>query len=159
MIETLQQMLGVQGVSVRFHGHVSRGTLFDALATARAAVFPSFAEAFALAPLEAMAVGCPTIYSRLGSGPELIDEGVHGLLIDPNHPREIAESLIRVLTDDRLAERLGTAGARHVRSRFSLEQAILRNVEFYERCVSRFTARGTDRAESADRQLAGAGCS
>ena len=56
--------------SVHFHDHVTRTRIAAALATARVAVFPSFAEGFAWAPLEAMASGCPTIYTRIGSGPE-----------------------------------------------------------------------------------------
>src|SRR5262249_26549569 len=57
---------------VFFHGHVPRQELDDALATARVSVFPSFAEAFGLAPVDAMAAACPTIFTERCAGPEII---------------------------------------------------------------------------------------
>ena len=134
---------------VHFHGHVSRAELMRALGRARAAVFPSYAEAFALAPLEAMAAGCPTIYSTRGSGPELIEDGRDGLLVDPDEPRQIADALVRVLENDALAASLGAAGRRRVAESFSLEMAVERNVEFYERCIQSFGARRAGRARAA----------
>ncbi len=41
---------------------------------------------------------CTSIYSRRGSGPELIEDGRDGLLIEPDRPDEIAEAIIRLLT-------------------------------------------------------------
>jgi glycosyltransferase involved in cell wall biosynthesis len=123
-----------------FHGHVSRKQLFDAFATARVAVFPSYAEAFAVAPLEAMTKGCPTIYSRRGSGPELIEDGVDGLLIDPDKPSEIAQAIIRVLQDDQLANQLSQAGRKRVVEHFSVENLVRQNIKFYGDCIDRFRA-------------------
>jgi len=129
---------GRVGNSIHFHGHVERGELFAALQRARLAVFPSYAEAFALAPLEAMAVGCPTIYSQRGSGPELIENGRDGLLIEPDQPHEIAEAIVRVLTDDRLARRLGEAGRERVMKNFSTPVLLASNEAFYQNCLSDF---------------------
>lgn len=123
---------------VHFHGHVTRDELMRTLASARAAVFPSYAEAFALAPLEAMAASCPTIYSTRGSGPELIDHERDGLLVDPDDPRQIAAALIRVLEDDALASTLGAAGRRRVAERFSVDTAVGLNTDFYSRCMRSF---------------------
>ncbi|HEY9428998.1 MAG TPA: glycosyltransferase family 4 protein [Gemmatimonadaceae bacterium] len=141
---------------VHFHGHVSRDELIHTLASARAAIFPSYAEAFALAPLEAMAASCPTIYSTRGSGPELIVHERDGLLVDPDDPRQIADAIIRVLEDDSLASALGAAGRRRVAENFSVEMAVERNAEFYERCIQSFTARhaGGRRPVSSDGGLA-----
>lgn len=129
---------GRVGRSLHFHGHVDRAEIFTALQTARLAVFPSYAEAFALAPLEAMAYGCPTIYSRRGSGPELIEDGRDGLLVEPDRPHEIAEAVARLLTDDDLARRLGRGGRERVMKHFSAETLLAQNVAFYEECLSEF---------------------
>ncbi|MBA3442987.1 MAG: glycosyltransferase family 4 protein [Pyrinomonadaceae bacterium] len=134
----LSQHNGRARESMRFHGHVDRAKLFEALRGARLAVFPSYAEAFALAPLEAMACGCPTIYSRRGSGPELIEDERDGLLIDPDQPCEIAEAIIRVLTDDHLARRLSEAGRERVRKNFSTQNLLEQNEVFYRRCIGDF---------------------
>jgi len=136
----LEELLGAACQSVHFHGHVSRSDVFSALRTARVAVFPSYAEAFALAPLESMAAGCPTIYSRRGSGPEAIDDGVDGLLVDPDSPAMIAGAILRLLDDDPVAEAIGPAGRERVRRSFSPEVIVERNVQFYERCVGEFAA-------------------
>lgn len=134
----LSQLSGQARQSVRFHGHVTREKLFHALQMARSAVFPSYAEAFALAPLEAMAYGCPTIYSRHGSGPELIEHDRDGLLIDPDQPVEIADAIIRILTDDRLSERLERAGRKRVEESFSVQALLGQNEAFYQGCISDF---------------------
>lgn len=117
--------------SVRFYGHVGRERVQSEFATCRLAVFPSYAEAFSMVPLEAMAQGCPVIYSNRHSGPELIDHGRNGLLIDPDRPDQIAESIVRLLRDHEEAARLGAAGREDVANRFATRVLLARNEEFY----------------------------
>lgn len=128
---------GARG-SVHFHGHVSRQELLDVYQTAGVAVFPSLAEAFAMAPLEAMASGCPTIYSERGSGPELLEHGRQGLLVDPDKPEQIAEAILRVQSDLPLAKALGEAGRARVIEHFSIDNLTTQNIVFYNRCVEGF---------------------
>jgi glycosyltransferase involved in cell wall biosynthesis len=135
--------------SVTFHGHVPRAQILQALATARMAVFPSQAEAFALAPLEAMAAGCPTIASRCGAGPELADDGVHALLVDPDSPREIAGAILRLFADPAIAASLGEAGRRRVDERFSLAGSVTRREGFAERCRAAFAGPGAAHGSAA----------
>lgn len=124
--------------SVEFHGHTRRPELLQKLAQARVAVFPSYAEAFAMAPLEAMSRGCPTIYSTRGSGPETIEDGKDGLLVNPDRPEEIATAIIRVLTDDALAERIGAAGYQRVLRDFAITRVAGTNERFFTECVTRY---------------------
>jgi glycosyltransferase involved in cell wall biosynthesis len=126
---------------VHFHGHVSRAELFEVYRTAGLAVFPSYAEAFAVAPLESMAYGCPTIASKRGSGPELLVNGREGLLVDPDNPAEIAESILGVLRNPALARQLGEAGRLRVREVFSIDRLVGQNLSFYEQCSVEFRAR------------------
>jgi glycosyltransferase involved in cell wall biosynthesis len=139
--ELLRRLPDAARESVRFHDHVSRAVLYEALATARAAVFPSFSEGFAWAPLEAMANGCPTVYTRLGSGPELITDGEDGLLVDPARPAEIATALLRLLQDAELARRLGEAGRARILGAFTLEKLLPANEAFYADVVRSFRPR------------------
>ncbi|MHB1222541.1 MAG: glycosyltransferase family 4 protein [Gemmatimonadaceae bacterium] len=134
---------------VRFHGHVGAGEVLAALDDARAAVFPSYAEAFAHAPMEAMATGCPTVYTLRGSGRELITPEVDGLLVDPDDRMAIAAALVRLLTDDSLARRLGDAGRRTVAERFSVERMVAMSTQFYAGCAERFRAREAAGASGA----------
>jgi glycosyltransferase involved in cell wall biosynthesis len=124
--------------SVHFHGHVKLEVLLDAFQSAGMTVLPSYAEGFALTPLHAMAAGCPTIYTTRGSGPELIDNGSTGMLVDPDRPDEIARALLALLQDPDLAARIGEKGRRHVEESFSLPVLLARNEDFYGRCLKEF---------------------
>ncbi|HEY0970479.1 MAG TPA: glycosyltransferase family 4 protein [Gemmatimonadales bacterium] len=150
MMDHLRSLLPAEvRPSVHFHGHVPREELFAALRTARVAAFPSYAEAFAFAPLEAMACGCATVYSRRGSGPELIEDGRDGLLVDPDSPAEIAGAIQRLLVDDELALRIATAGRERVESAFSVQGFVAQSDALFRRCVSEFGSRS--RAAEAPR--------
>jgi glycosyltransferase involved in cell wall biosynthesis len=124
--------------SVHFHGHVTRDVLFAELRGAAAAVFPSHSEAFGIAVIEAMARGCPTIFSRRAAGPEVIRDEGDGLLVEPDDPEAIAGAIIRILRDPRLAARLGAAGRARVLEDFSVEVMLRRNETFYAECIARF---------------------
>lgn len=135
LVDRLQN--GLRG-SVSFHGHVGAAELREALSTARVGVFPSFAEAFALAPLEAMGCGCPTISTKLSSGPEGVRPEIDGLLVDPRRPGEISDAILRVLQDGSLAERLGRAGRARVLSSFTVSALLPANQTFYENIARSF---------------------
>jgi glycosyltransferase involved in cell wall biosynthesis len=126
--------------TVTFHGHADRQTVCERLRRARAAVFPSFAEAFPLAPLEAMACGCATIGSVRGAGREMIEDGRDGLLVEPSDVGAIAAAISRVLLDDTLARRLADAGSARAKE-FSVEAQREANLAFYRQCVERFGRR------------------
>ena len=125
--------------TVTFHGQVDRTRVLEAFRRARVAVFPSLVEAFAVAPLEAMSQGCPTVFTRGGSGPELIDHEHNGLLVNPRDPVEIAEMILRVIHDGELAERLEVAGRRRS-AHFALETILPANEAFYRESLRRFHA-------------------
>jgi glycosyltransferase involved in cell wall biosynthesis len=129
--QMLDRLPNAMRSSVSFHGHVGAAELREALSTARVGVFPSYAEAFALAPLEAMGCGCPTISTTLSSGPEGVRPDIDGLLVNPGKPGEISGAILRVLQDDSLAERLGRAGRERVLSSFTVSALLPANETFY----------------------------
>ena len=88
-------------------------------------------------PLHAMACGCPTIYSRRGSGPEPSPKAGWPAR-RPENPAEIPSAILRVLEDEALASRLGEAGALTVMRGFALQTILRENVLFYEKCVAAF---------------------
>jgi len=131
---------GLRG-SIVFHGHVGGAELREALSTARVGVFPSYSEAFALAPLESMGCGCPTISTKLSSGPEGVRSEIDGLLVDPGRPAEISDAIVRLLRDDSLAERVGRAGRARVLQDFSLDALLAANEKFFHGAVQASTDR------------------
>jgi glycosyltransferase involved in cell wall biosynthesis len=124
--------------SVQFCGRVPREKLFEALSRARVAVYPSFSESFGLAPVEAMMCGCPTIYTSLSCGPEIIRDGEDGLLANPNEPGTIAEAITRLLTDSDLASQLAQQGRTRALALFAADEVLKQNVAFYERTIEDF---------------------
>jgi glycogen synthase len=138
MRELLEAMLpGAAADSVHFHGHVDRERILAEFQICALAVFPSFSEAFSMVPLEAMMQKCPVIYSARSSGPELIDHGRNGLLVDPGRPESIAEGIVALLSDPALRDRLAAAGRQTVAARFATDVLVARNEEFYANCIRR----------------------
>jgi glycosyltransferase involved in cell wall biosynthesis len=85
------------------------------------AVLPSYREAQGLSVLEAMALSRPVVASNVGGIPEMIEDGVTGLLVPPHDPDALAAAIIRLLTDHPSADTLGRAGHDLVHDRFCNE--------------------------------------
>ena len=133
-IEELKQLLNSQSINtVQFLGHVSRGQLYSELSTATAAIFPSYSECFALAPLEALAVGCPVINTSRASGKELITDGENGSLIDPDNIEEIAEKIIELIENKNLQIRYSLNGQNTIAKKFNITKSAQQHIGFYKR--------------------------
>jgi glycosyltransferase involved in cell wall biosynthesis len=104
-------------------------------------VYPSHIEAMPLAWLEGLAAGKAVVASQTGPGPEIIDDGVTGLLCDPHDPESIASALIRVLKDRELRRRLGENARRTAQERFALPKIADQNEAYYRAVVARHAGR------------------
>jgi len=60
--------------------------------------------------VEALCRGRAVVGARAGGIPDVVSDGETGLLVDPDRPVEIADALVRILSDRALAERLGAGG-------------------------------------------------
>ncbi len=85
------------------------------------AVLPSHREAQGLTILEAMALSRPVVASDVGGIPEMIKDGITGLLVPPQDPPALAAAIVRLLRDHQLADMLGRAGHDLVHDRFCVE--------------------------------------
>lgn len=85
------------------------------------AVLPSYREAQGLTILEAMALSRPVVASDVGGIPEMIEDGVTGLLVPPHDADALAAAIVRLLRDHPLADTLGRAGHDLVHDRFCIE--------------------------------------
>jgi glycosyltransferase involved in cell wall biosynthesis len=86
--------------------------------------------------MEAMAMGKAVVYSRYGSGPELIRDGQDGFLVDPADVGSLAGCIGRLLRDGGLRERVGRQGRAAIEERFGYWRWIDRNLELYSRLVA-----------------------
>jgi glycosyltransferase involved in cell wall biosynthesis len=105
------------------HGSVpSRQQLGDLYRRARVFCLPSRYEPWGLVLVEAMAHGLPCIGTTTGSMPDILDNGRAGLLVAPDDPGELADAVIRLLSEDHLARTVGSSGRRRVEERFTWER-------------------------------------
>ena len=106
--------------------------LFPLVMRAHLCCFPSHAEAFALAPLEAMAMGKAVLFTIYTSGPEAIEDGISGVLADTKNPEHIAEKIELVLKNESLAKRMGINAQKRIENRFSYKAWIEDNNIMFE---------------------------
>jgi glycosyltransferase involved in cell wall biosynthesis len=120
-----------------FKGPVEHDALPEVLARAHVCVYPSHMEAQGIVNLEAMAMGKAVVSSHTGPGPEIVQDGVSGLLCNPHDPTSIANRIITLMKDNELRRRIGEEARRWVVERFSAEVLIERNESFHRQCISR----------------------
>ncbi len=103
-------------------------------------VLPSYREAQGLSVLEAMALGRPVVASRVGGIPEMIEDGVSGLLVPPNDCEALAAAIVRLLSDHPLADVIGKRGHDLVHERFCIERMVTSVESIYDQAAVRFRA-------------------
>ncbi|MBZ0100362.1 MAG: glycosyltransferase family 4 protein, partial [Taibaiella sp.] len=117
--------------TIFFNGHVARERLFEELASAHMAVFPSFAECFALAPMEAMACETAVIYTTRSSGNELIEHMKDGILVDPADINDIADKICYLLEKPDICARIAIAGKQKIIEQFSIPVIAANHIQYY----------------------------
>lgn len=104
----LQQIIAEENIDgVRFVGSLSHDSLAALLRGATALVLPSAQENAPMAIAEAMAIGLPVVATRVGGVPEMVKEGVTGLLYPPGDVERLIACLDRLLSDAALSTQLG----------------------------------------------------
>lgn len=124
--------------TVDFKGHQARENLIEYLQTATLSVFPSYSETFGLGAVESLSCGCPTIFTKKSCGPEIIQHGENGLLIDPDNIQEIAEAILLLLHDKELRNLIGNRGKIDAQHRFSLSQLTEQHIRWYMSVIHSF---------------------
>ncbi len=124
-LSRLHAELGL-GDSVTLLGDLTRERLAEEYVNATVFCLPSVQEGFGIVFLEAMAAELPVVGCRIAAVPEVVLDGVTGLLSDPRDPGALAGLIERLIADPALARRLGREGRRralgfsprHVAERF-----------------------------------------
>jgi L-malate glycosyltransferase len=114
----------------------------ELLAALSVSVLPSLGlEGLSNSLLESLAAGLPVVATRVGGNPEIIEDGVNGLLVPPADAEALAGAICRLLNDQGLARMLGQAGRQRVMSRYSLEQAVNTTERLYCNLLQRTSSR------------------
>ncbi len=84
---------------------------------------------------EAMAAGKAVVASRVGGIPELVMDGETGLLVEPRNAVQLAQAIIRLLSNDQERERMGRNGRHRITAIASLEENVDRRLEIYHQVI------------------------
>ena len=128
----LARRLGVLD-KITFTGFVDDSELSAALGLASALVHPSAMEGFGLAVVEAINAGVPVLATRAGSLPEVVREGVDGVLIEYGDEKALAAALVEV-AEGRIAK--SRAGRESIAERFDWDRTATATAQTYEQAVA-----------------------
>ncbi len=99
-------------------------------------VMSSVTEGLGTSLLDAMAAGRAIVATRAGGIPEVVVDGVTGLLVPPRDHGAMAAAIVRLLKDAALRQRMGEAGLARARERFSAERMVQDTLRVYRRVAT-----------------------
>lgn len=129
----LETRIGELGLSDRFILAGFRDDFDRWLPWADLVVLPSFTEGLPNVALEASAAGVPVVATAVGGTPEVVRDGLNGLLVPPGKPDTLAERILQVAADPERRRSMGVAGRRLMQERFSFAG----QAQAYERLFAR----------------------
>jgi len=142
-LESLAESLGIRHM-VTFCGALSQSEIMELLSVARVLVVPSVVagdgdrDGLPNVILEAAAVGTPIVATHVSAIPEFVDHRNTGLIVEPDNPRELADTLKAVLEDPHGAAAMGE----RARAKVIREYDVTRNVPALEALFRETHARG-----------------
>src|SRR5262249_21069171 len=94
-------------------------------------VMSSVTEGLGTSLLDAMAASRPIVATTAGGIPEIVEDGVNGLLVPPRDAPALAAAIVRALQDAPLRDRMGAAGFTRVNERFTVERMVTATAGVY----------------------------
>ena len=123
--------------NVSYLGSVPYNKIKENIQQATVCVFPSFAEAFPVSWLEAMAMEKAVVASDIGWANEMIDEGKNGYLEDPLNHELFAQKINNILGNEELCHKLGLQARNKVEKYFDIRVVAKKNIEFYRKVINK----------------------
>jgi colanic acid/amylovoran biosynthesis glycosyltransferase len=120
----LEKLIEERGMAaqVQLCGACNHDKVSDFYRNSDVFVLASFAEGIPVVLMEAMAMQLPCVATRITGIPELIDDGMDGLLVPPADPAALADAVERLMDDPALAARIGVAARNKILSTYNLER-------------------------------------
>lgn len=110
---------------IRLHGKIEDARrLMEFYAAADGFVFPSHAEGFSVALVEAAASGLPIVATDVGGARETVDDGITGYLVPPRDPAKLAAAISRLAADASVREKMSQATVSHADRAFKEAAAL-----------------------------------
>jgi glycosyltransferase involved in cell wall biosynthesis len=136
--ERLERLARPDGDAVLFLG--MRSDVPDLLAACDCYAQPSLREGLGLALAEAMTMELPCVAANAAALPEIVTDGLDGLLVPPGDASALAGAIVRLLSDDELAQRLARAGRHTAVTRFDVQTMVDEYVALYREIAGRDVA-------------------
>jgi glycosyltransferase involved in cell wall biosynthesis len=134
--DRMAHLLDSAPANFQFLGHVDRAALGAFYQSSRIIVLCSTCfEGFPTVLVEAMVRSKPVVCSRLGGMPEIVEDGVHGLLIEPGNAEDLARKIRFLWERPELCAQMGAAGQRKALSTYSTVRYHERLMGVYERAI------------------------
>lgn len=134
-LEASARVLGIAD-RVTFTGAVGQDEIGEYYDAADVFVLPSLAEGLPVVLMEAMAHGVPVIASRIMGIPELVEDGVNGLLVVPGRPEALADAVSTLAQDDAMRRRMGTKAREKVCSEFNSRKSAEKLAQLFQNILA-----------------------
>jgi L-malate glycosyltransferase len=108
-------------------------------------VMSSVTEGLGTSLLDAMACSKAIVATRAGGIPEVVDDGVTGILVEPRDHHGLAAAIVKLINDEQGRQRMATAGFERVSARFTVERMVAETAKVYARVAGRPHAADTAR--------------
>ena len=132
MLEELQQLSASLGVEDRIHWLGLVPDPLDLLQASDVFLLATVGEAFGLVLAESMACGVPVVGSRAGAIPEVVEDGVTGLLVTPRDPVTLADGIEKLVRNKSLCQEMSRAAVARVQDKFTMDRTVLETLQVYE---------------------------
>lgn len=96
-------------------------------------VLSSYLEGLGSSILDAMACKLPVVATCTGGIPEAVKDGITGILVPPRNPEALAEAILKLYSNRKLAEEMGERGYKLVQEKFSIKSMVDKTLEFYRK--------------------------
>lgn len=100
-------------------------------------IHPALMEGLGVSLLQSAAAGVPVVGTRAGGIPEAVTDGVSGLLVQPGDTKALADAVLKILSNPRLAEKMGMEGKTLAAGRFSIEAMARGNLAVYREIMGK----------------------
>jgi N-acetyl-alpha-D-glucosaminyl L-malate synthase BshA len=134
LVEAAEKARGAGlGDAVKFLG--DQDQVVQLLSASDLFLMPSAQESFGLAALEAMSCEVPVVASRVGGVPELVEDGVTGILVPAEDLAAMAAASIRLLTDETLHDRMSQASRKRAVDGFTDQKIVPMYEAYYDEII------------------------
>ena len=135
--DELRDRVRASGLPIRLLGSLSPAEVVQALRSAQLFVLPSHWEGQPIAILEAMASGLPVVVTAVGANPDVVRDGVDGLVVDSHAPEALAAALETLVGDPALRARMGADARARAEKGYDLPVLARRMLQEYRDVAAR----------------------